>query len=61
MGGGFLDISQRNPGIQCRSDERVPQRMWPDGLADPGAASDPSDDPGGAVPVQPADSPDTTM
>jgi hypothetical protein len=31
----------------------VAQRVRPDGLADPGAARDPSDDPG-AVPVQPS-------
>ena len=32
----------------CRSGVR------PDGLADPGAARDPADDPSGAVPVQAA-------
>jgi hypothetical protein len=34
-------------------DERMPQRVRPDALADPGAAGDTADDPGGAVPVQP--------
>jgi hypothetical protein len=38
--------------LSCR-DERVPERVRPDGLADTGAASDPSDNPGGTVTVQP--------
>src|SRR5258708_20203965 len=37
----------------CR-DESVAERVRPDGRADAGAASDPADHPGGAVPVQPA-------
>jgi hypothetical protein len=32
----------------------VPQRVRPDRFGDPGAPRDPADDPGGAVPVQPA-------
>src|SRR5262249_23629091 len=54
MGGGFLYVPQRNPGIERRGDERVPQRMRPDRFGDPGAAGGPADDPGRAVPVQPA-------
>jgi len=34
-------------------DERVPECVRGDGLADPGAAGDLADDPPGAVPVQP--------
>src|ERR1019366_3573073 len=52
--GSFLHIPQRYPGIERRGDERMPQRVRPDGLSDPGAASYPAYDPGGAVPVQPA-------
>ena len=54
MGGGFLHVAQRDPGVQRGGDERVPQRVGPDGFGDPGAAGDPADDPPGAVPVQPA-------
>ncbi len=48
MGGGFLDIPQRHPGIQRRGDERVAQRVRPDGLGDPGPPGDAVDDPPGA-------------
>ena len=54
MGGGFLHVAQRDPGVQCGGDECVPQRVRPDVLGDPGAAGNPADDPPGAVPVQPA-------
>jgi hypothetical protein len=54
VGSGFLHVPQRHPGIQRGGDERVPQRVRPDCLGDPGAAGDPADDPPGAVPVQPA-------
>ena len=37
-----------------RGNERVAQRVRPDGLGDPGAAGGLADDPGGAVTVQPA-------
>jgi hypothetical protein len=47
-------ITQRNPSIERRSDERVPKRTGADGLGDPGAARDLADDPPGAVPVQAA-------
>jgi hypothetical protein len=49
----FLDITERDSGVEGGGDERVPQRVRPDRLGDPGAAGDPADDPGGAVPVQP--------
>jgi len=50
--GGFLHIAQRHPGIQS-GDERMPERVRSDRLADVGAAGNPPDDPGRAVPVQP--------
>ena len=53
MRGGFLDVPQRDAGVEGGGDERVPQRVRPDLLGDPGAAGDPADDPPGAVPVQP--------
>jgi hypothetical protein len=53
MRGGFLHVPQRDPSVQRRGDERVPQRVRPDRLGDPGAARDSADDPPGAVPVQP--------
>ena len=51
--GGLLHVAQRDPGIQRSRDERVPERMRRDGLADAGVAGDLADDPPGAVPVQP--------
>jgi hypothetical protein len=54
VGGGLLHVPQRHPGVQTGSgDERVPQRVRAEVLGDPGAAGNPPDDPGGAVPVQP--------
>jgi hypothetical protein len=53
MRGGFLDVAQRDPGIQGGRDKRVPERVGRDGLGDPGAAGGLADDPPGAVPVQP--------
>jgi hypothetical protein len=51
VGGGLLHISQRHPGIECGGDEGVAKGMRADLLGDPGAAGDPADGPGGAVPV----------
>jgi hypothetical protein len=51
--GSLLHVPQRHPGIQRGGDERMPQRVGRDGLADPGAAGGLADDPSGAVPVQP--------
>ena len=53
MRGGFLDIAQRDPGIERGGNERVPERVRRDGLGDSGAAGDLAHDPPGAVPVQP--------
>ena len=41
------------PASKRGGNERVPQRMRRDGLADPGAQGGLADDPPGAVPVQP--------
>ena len=48
-----MHIAQWHPGVETGSDERMPQRVRPDRLGDPGAAGGPADDPRGAVPVQP--------
>ena len=53
MGGGFLHVAERYPGVQRCGDERVPERMGTDGLINPRAAGDPPDDPCRTVPVQP--------
>lgn len=54
MRGGFLDIPQRDPGIQRRGDESMAKGARPDGLGDPCPAGDPAHDPPGTVPVQAA-------
>jgi hypothetical protein len=51
---GLLDVAQGDPGIQCRGDECMSERVWGDGFADPGVAGGLADDPSGAVPVQPS-------
>ena len=53
MRGGFLDVAERNPGVQRRGDECVSQGVRPDRLGDPSAAGHPPDNPRGAMPVQP--------
>jgi hypothetical protein len=53
MGSGFLHVSQGHAGVQGGGDERMPQRVRPDVLGDPGAAGNAADDSPGAVPVQP--------
>jgi hypothetical protein len=54
VGGGLLDIPERDPRVEGGGDERVPQRVRPDRLADTSTAGYPVDDPRCAVPVQPA-------
>jgi hypothetical protein len=51
LGGGFLDVAQGDARIESCGDECMAERVRPDGLADPGAASDSADDPGSTVPV----------
>jgi hypothetical protein len=53
VGSGFLDIAQRDTGVQRGGDESVAQRVRPDGLGDPGPAGYPLDDPPSSMPVQP--------
>jgi hypothetical protein len=43
MGGGLLHVTQWDPGIERRGDERVPKGMRDDMLDDPGTAGDPAD------------------
>jgi hypothetical protein len=38
VGGGFLHVAERYPGIQRCGDERVPERMGTNGLINPQAA-----------------------
>jgi hypothetical protein len=52
--GGFLHIAQRHPSVQRRGDERMPQRVRPNRLANTSTAGYPAHDPSGAVPVQSA-------
>jgi hypothetical protein len=51
--GRFLDVAQRYAGIQGRGDERVPQGVRPDPLADLSSAGDAPHDPPRGVAVQP--------
>jgi hypothetical protein len=51
--GGFLDVAEWDACVEGGGDERMPQRVRPDRLGDPGADGYPAYDPGGAVPVQP--------
>ncbi len=53
VGGGFLHVAERDPGVRCCGDECVPGRAGAGGLGDSGASGGPADDPPGAVPVQP--------
>jgi len=45
MGGGFLDVAQRHPGIKRGGNKCVPKGVRGDGFGDPGAASDLADEP----------------
>jgi hypothetical protein len=51
-GGGFLDITERDPCVQGRGDEGVPQCVRPDRFGDPAVAGDAAHDPPGTMPVQ---------
>jgi hypothetical protein len=48
-----LDVAQRHVGVKRRGDERMPERVRADRLADPGPARHPADDPPSAMTVQP--------
>jgi len=53
VGGGFLDVSQRDAGVKRGGDERVSQRGRADLLGQLGAPGDAADDPSGSVPIEP--------
>jgi hypothetical protein len=53
MRGGFLDIPERDSGIQRSRYERMPECMRPYRLGDPSPAGHSVNNPGGTVPVQP--------
>jgi|HubBroStandDraft_1064217.scaffolds.fasta_scaffold07294_8 hypothetical protein len=53
VGSGFLDVAERDAGVERGGDERVSQSVRSDGLLQSGAAGDPADDPPGAVPIEP--------
>ena len=52
MGRGFLNVAERDPGINCAVVMNACRKVRPDGLSDPGPAGDPADCAPGAVPVQ---------
>jgi hypothetical protein len=52
VGGGFLDVAQRDPRVEGGGNERVAQRVRVDQLGDGCPARDPPDDASGAVPVE---------
>ena len=57
VGGGFLDVAERDSGVEGGGDERVPQGVRADVLGDPGAEGDPADDAGGGCcAIRPASS-----
>ena len=53
VAGGFLDVAQRDAGVERGGDERVAQRVRSDSLGDAGASGDAPHDPAGGVPVEP--------
>jgi hypothetical protein len=54
VGGGFLDVAERDAGVERGGNKGVPEGMWSDVLGQSGAAGDPAGDSPGSVPVQPA-------
>ena len=53
MAGGFLDIAERDAGVECCGDEPVAEGVWSDALVDPRSPCDPPDDSCCGVAVQP--------
>ena len=45
-------VTQRNPCVERRGDEAVPQRVWTDPLVDPRSLRQPSHDPSRRVPIE---------
>ncbi len=54
MTGCFLNVAERDAGIEGGGDERMPQRMRTDLLEDPGPAGDSTHNPGSAVTIETA-------
>ena len=54
VAGGFLDVTQRDAGIEGSGDEGVAQGVWSDSLVDPRVASDSPHDPRRPVAVETA-------
>jgi hypothetical protein len=52
MAGCFLNITERNAGVECSSDERVSQRVRSDLLCDSGVSGDATDHPPGGMTVE---------
>jgi len=52
--GGFLNVAQRDAGVEGGGDERVKQRMGTDLLEDPCPSGDSPHDPGSAVTIETA-------
>ena len=50
--GSFLDVTQRDPGIERGGNERMPECVRRDGLGDHSPAGDLAHDPSGTMPVQ---------
>jgi len=57
VAGCFLDVPQRNAGVECSSDERVPQGVRTDALGDPRLSGDATHDPSGGVTIEALPSP----
>ena len=53
VGGGLLHVTQRHPGVERGGNKCMSQSVRADVLGDLGAAGNPADDSGSAVPVQP--------
>ena len=52
VAGGFLDVTQRNAGVERSGDERVPQTVGPDALGEAGLSGDSTHDAPGGVTVE---------
>ena len=53
VAGGFLDVAQRDAGVEGGGDERMAERVGPDRLVDAGSAGEAAHDPPGGVAVEP--------
>ena len=48
----FLDVTQRNAGVERSGDEGVAQRVRPDAFGDPSLSGDPTHDAPGGVTIE---------